>query len=238
MITVYYFSYSIGLIYDQLMTLIKQKYSKEDDDFVQKISELKKCNLNPTTFGAQKAFEHFSIPRYLINQFMDLDKETTPLSKLNCMRKTLDTINDRLKKTVDEQKSPFDNRNKIVYIMSDDLIATVICVLAHCEPKAFCSNIKFIHSFSWYLPQNSELGYSLVTFEVAKEYIQNHFVDSQESSLKKDQQAKYSANKAANLKYNSQFSYFDHEIDKITKMLGDSEIKCESENTQDRGELG
>lgn len=216
------------MIYEKLFTAIKQKFHNEDDDFVRKTNEIKKNQFNPSMFGAQKAFENFTIPRYLIESFLKLDEQSTPLAKLNCMRKTLDSINERLKKAVDEQKSPFDKNNDPVYIMSDDLLATVICVLATCEPKAFCSNIKFIHTFSWYLPQNSELGYSLVTFEVANEYIQNYKAD--DSVAKKSLPSKYQP-KSYHKANDAKLTDFDHQIDKITKMLESSDIKCERQNS-------
>ena len=119
------FSYSIGLIYDPLMSLIKKKLIIQDKTFVQKAKQIKSCNLKPTNFGAQKAFENFVIPNELIELFSDIDRQVTPLAKVNCMRKTLDSINDCLKRTVDERKSPLDNYPQTTFIMSDDLISAV-----------------------------------------------------------------------------------------------------------------
>lgn len=160
----------------------------------------------------------------------------TTLTIVNGMRKTLDAINDSLKRTVDEGRSPLETCRQTVYIMSDDLIAAVICVLATCEPAFFCSTIEFIHSFSWYLPQNSELGYSLVTFEVAKEYIQNHSDQSRASDGKVVAQLRQSTSTAvdSSRRYqpkNLQFSHFDLEIDKISRMLESSDLQLEKPST-------
>ena len=220
-----------------MINLIKKKLSKQDNEFFQKTKAIKCSDLNPTNFGAQKAFENFVIPSELIEQFSQIDNQITPLAKLNCMRKTLDTINDCLKKTVDECKSPLENYRQTVYIMSDDLIASVICILATCKPAYFCSNIEFIHSFSWYLPQNSELGYSLVTFEVAKEYIQNQI---DQKNLRLNQTGFPNIETKQTVK-NSEFSHLDYEIEKITKMLNNSDIQTREINSfpkKDNEELG
>lgn len=214
-------SYSIGLIYDKLIDLTKKNMSKQDELFLKEIRNIKKQKLNLTYFGAQKVFEKFTVTKTIMDKFNELDNHNTPLSKLNCMRQTLDAINDQLKKTVDEHKSPFDNNSEKIYIMSDDLISAVICVLASCEPINFCSNIEFIHSFSWYLPQNSELGYSLVTFEVAKEYLVNY--NNQELKLEKNNKKLYDDSFIVkNEPINSEYSSLDYEIDKITKLLGNT----------------
>ena len=218
------------------MSLIKRKLASQDKTFVQKTKEIKCCNLKPTNFGAQKAFENFTIPKQLKELFADIDRQVTPLAKVNGMRKTLDAINDCLKKTVDERRSPLDAFRQTVYIMSDDLIAAVICLLATCEPLFFCSNIEFIHSFSWYLPQNSELGYSLVTFEVAKEYIQNHIDQSNRPNDRKGMTSQ-STSTVETSRYQprySQFSHFDQEIDKISRMLESSDLQLEKPSSLSR----
>lgn len=236
-------SYSVGLIYEPLIGLIRKKLATQDQTFVQRARAIKNAEgkqLAPSTFGAQAAFERFTIPRALVEAFSEIGAQVTPLAKVNAMRRTLDAVNDALKRTVDEHRSPLDANQQTVFIMSDDLIAAVICVLATCEPVSFCADIEFIHSFSWHLPQNSELGYSLVTFEVAKEYIQNHSLD--QSGLGTSRQPKqfngsgssntrpmYNRQKSLPAAY-SQFSHLDKEIDKISQMLESSDLQLNKPN--------
>lgn len=237
-------SYSVGLIYDSLICLIRKKLAPQDQTFVQRARAIKNAEgkqMAPSTFGAQAAFERFTIPRTLLETFSEIGAQVTPLAKVNAMRRTLDAVNDALKRTVDEHRSPLDAHQQTVFIMSDDLIAAVICVLATCEPVSFCADIEFIHSFSWYLPQNSELGYSLVTFEVAKEYIQNHSLDQgglgsstsrqqpkqfagSSSGSSTDTRPMYNRQKSLPAAY-SQFSHLDKEIDKISQMLESSDLQ-------------
>lgn len=227
-------SYSIGLIYDRLMPLIKEKFSKEDETFRRLTQEIKRQHLKPTNFGAQKVFEDFVITKEIVANLLAIEKVFTPLAKLNLMRTTLNVINEHLKKTVDDHRSPFERKSQTIYIMSDDLIAAIICLLANCELNYFCSNIRFIHLFSWYLPQNSELGYSLVTFEVAKEYILNYQhlssneqpVDARKTTLTSPSQ-KCSTKTFANNSLDK-YSTFDQEIDKISRMLDSSQFGDET----------
>lgn len=221
-------SYSIGLMYEPLIDLIKKKMIKEDELFMAKISMIPNKDLKPTNFGAQKAFENFDISDLVVEKFSDLENLKTPLSKLNCLKQILEVIVDRLKQTVDEHHSPFFKSGEKIFIMSDDLIASVICVLARCKPKYFGSIIKFIHSFSWYLPQNSELGHSLVTFEVAKEYIVNYTGDNRNQSSKSSpinqQQNPESPIKTPHRAKKEYRSALDQEIEKISKLIEEEKI--------------
>lgn len=63
------------------MSLIMKKLASQDKTFVEKAKEIKLCNLKPTNFGAQKAFESFSIPKQLRELFSQIDLQVTPLAK-------------------------------------------------------------------------------------------------------------------------------------------------------------
>ncbi|OTF73696.1 Slingshot dual specificity phosphatase-like protein, partial [Euroglyphus maynei] len=240
-------SYSIGLLYDHLISMIQKRMDKQDEIFVSKCREISNQNraMKPTDFGAQKAFENFATSDTIIAKFNELQSPLlcTPLAKLNCMRQTLDAINDELKRTVDQHKCPFavnGPRDKI-YIMSDDLLAAVICSLSICQPSRFCSIIEFIHSFSWYLPQNSELGYSFVTFKVAKEYIVNYSHEHTGSQNNQNTQQQQTITTKSRL--DKDLSSLDEEIDKMTKIMGRNSPTTNSptnssKQTSDHQELG
>lgn len=202
------------------MLILTKKLSKFDQDFLNSTKEIYKQNATLCLFGAQEVFGSFEISSELISVFAKLNEQITPLAKLNCMRQTIDMINDQMKKAVDDHRSPLDLNQNVVFIMSDDLIAAVICLLAHCQPTNFSSNIEFIHTFSWYLPQNSELGFSLVTFEVAKEYMQN-FCNQRKMVTHVKQVPKENKYTHVSSSLKTRYSQFDQEIDKITQMLND-----------------
>lgn len=234
-------SYSIGLLYDRLLDMVQKRMYKQDEIFVSKCRAMNNQTrtIKPTDFGAQKAFENFAISEAIAAKFNELQCSLlcTPLAKLNCMRQILDAINDQLKLTVDQHESPFAvnvPRDKI-YIMSDDLLAAVICSLSICQPQKFCSTIEFIHSFSWYLPQNSELGYSFVTFKVAKEYIVNYSHEHTGSQTNQTTEQHQTITSKSRLDKN--LSSLDEEIDKMTKIMGRNSpmttITTNSEQTPD-----
>jgi len=221
----------IGLAHPKLFTAVKKKFEKEDSLLNDKFVELFKHNIKPVDFGAQKAFETFTVNNIIINQLLKIETKITPLEKLNCLRQTLDLISEQMTKSVENKFSPLGGKSETICIMSDDLIATVICVLTAGKLKQFASDINFIQTFSWNLPRNNEFGYSLVTFEVAKEFIKSYNLNQNSSkNLPKDDiKSSESDDTSDTLAINSSnfcdiSSPLDRELEKISKMIDSSSI--------------
>lgn len=235
----------MGLTYPKLFPAIKKRFEKEDDLLNDKLVQLFKHNINPVFFGAQKAFESFTINNIIINQLAKLETKITPLEKLYCLRKTLDLISEQMTKSVENKFFPLGGKSETICIMSDDLIATVICVLTAVKLRQFSSDINFIQTFSWNLPQNNEFGYSLVTFEVAKEFIKSYNIDSNSStdSSKDDiKSAESPHNSTTSLStFSTISSPLDRELEKISKMIDSTNIGSleqempKSNNNEDLG---
>lgn len=203
-----------------------------------KFIELNKRNINPVDFGAQKAFESFTINAIIIEELSQIEKKTTPLEMLFCLRKTLDLVSEQMTNSVKSKYFPLGGKTDPICIMSDDLIATVICVLTAVKPKRFESQINFIQTFSWNLPQNNEFGYSLVTFEVVKEFIKSYnFNQSCEEcpkiEAKKESQDICSTHSTS---ISTISSPFDKELEKISKMIDKSNINLDSTQTKTRSQ--
>ena len=232
----FFASYVIGLSHPKLLSAINSKCEREDNSLYKKFNELSKRNINPVDFGAQKAFESFTINAVIIEELSRMERMTTPLDKLFCLRKTLDLVSDQLTRSVKNKFFPLGGKTDQICIMSDDLIATVICVLTTVKPKRFESEINFIQTFSWNLPQNNEFGYSLVTFEVVKEFIKNYNLSQNESPKCDKREEKRSENQYCCSPYSKSFSTlsspFDKELENISKMIGKTNIEFDSKDTK------
>lgn len=226
----------IGLSHPKLLAAIHSKCQKEDKSLYTKFIELYKRAINPVDFGAQKAFESFTINEVIIEELSRIESMSTPLEKLFCLRKTLDLVSDQMSRSVRNKFFPLGGKCDPICIMSDDLIATVICVLTEVKPKRFESDINFIQTFSWNLPQNNEFGYSLVTFEVVKEFIKSYNFSRNESKKYEKSAEKISENADNCGQYSQSFSTtsspFDKELEKISKMIDKSHIRLDSRDAK------
>jgi len=129
---------------------------------------------------------------------------------------------------------PLGGKTDPICIMSDDLIATVICVLTAVKPKRFESEINFIQTFSWNLPQNNELGYSLVTFEVVKEFIKSYNFNQKDSDKCSKNELKRDETRDLCGTNSTTFSPFDRELEKISKMIDKSNIGSNDSKTSQK----
>lgn len=227
------YSFVIGLVHPKLYPAIKKRHHQEDKLLNDKFSELSKHNINPFHFGAQKEFENFKINSHISSQLLSIEAKITPLEKLNCLRKTLDLISKQMSETIERTASPLEGKSEPLCIMSDDLISTVICVLASGLAKSISSDINFIQSFSWHLPRNNEYGYSLVTFEVAKEFIKNYNISdlkSDNAPNAKELNAGINESTSSGLShiYSTTVSPLDRELEKIAKLMNATKLGYES----------
>ncbi|XP_054156181.1 ankyrin repeat domain-containing protein 27-like [Oppia nitens] len=246
-------SFVIGLCHHKLFLAINKYCERDDKKIYENFMKLFKRSINPVEFGAQKVFTNFTINPNILAELTDLEIKTTPLEKLYCLRKILDLVTDQLNKTVEDyyRYLPIGPKRDPICIMSDDLIATLICVLTTHKPKQFESEITFIQTFSWNIPQNNEFGYSLVTFEVVKEFIKSDSFyqnnkpsngqlnrrDDRSMTTKSAHQSMSSTNggnspNAGNRwTSGSSSSPLDRELEKISKMMDTSSITGSSSSS-------
>lgn len=209
-----------------MFEFIKNCNKEGDQTFHIKILEL--CNyhdLNPEDFGAQKAFHSFSVTAPIFLALSSLKTYKTPLEKLHCLRKTLDEINDELIRSTKKRTSPL-QKLSCTAIASDDLIAAVICALVTVKVPEFVSEVAYIQTFSRYLPCKNEFGYSLVTFEVAKEYIKNFSIsDLRKKKGLSNEITTPSSSFRENTLSGKTKTPFDLELEKLNKMMESSKVE-------------
>ena len=220
--------FSVGLASSRLLSLIEQRFQKDNFEFSRKSSIIRKKCSNPTDLGAQQVFSKFSLTSELFDMLNGLGAFRTPLEKIKHMHRILDTINGLLKITVEKSKSPLEKYSNTIFITSDDLISTLVYVLTNVQPAKFCSEMFFIESFNFTKVHNAELQYSLVTFQVAQSFILNfnpNQTNSSSSNHRSQSSFVYNSSHKQNKSRSSRNeSKFDKEIEKISKLVQESSM--------------
>lgn len=160
----------MSLAYDQVLSAVEKHCAKEEHELQHKMQQLRlKC---PTieSLGCDPLYTHFVITDKMRSLIGDIESRRSGLEKVNAMKSVLNEINEELSRSISKRSDPFNTATN-VSILPDDLVAAVIHLLLNCESTKLLTNIRYIQNFSWYLPTKNELGYSLVTFQVALEYI-------------------------------------------------------------------
>ncbi|RWS12762.1 Ankyrin repeat domain-containing protein 27-like protein [Dinothrombium tinctorium] len=187
-------SFVIGLAYDKIFEVVRKRCAHKDEDFYRKVQDLRCKNLTGVDFGAQSIFKDLK-RKPTTDHLSKLNKKITPLEKVNCLKKTADSINNVLGEHIKSFHLPFDSPSQFESVTGDDLVAFT--------------------NFSWYLPSKNEFAYSLVTFEVAMEYIK-HFEKANKNIVMDDERNQF---------YQSEYetrpaiSQFDSQLENITEMI-------------------
>lgn len=63
------------------------------------------------------------------------------------------------------------NPHESMHLTSDDLIPILASLIVKCKLPYLESDLYYIQNFSWHLPEKDMLGYTLVTFQAAKEFL-------------------------------------------------------------------
>ena len=137
-----------------------------------KFQELDNLNLTLQDLGAQPVFRSFKLDDKIIAKLTQFESASTPLDKLFSLKSVQDLIHSSLSQIIISNRTPFEKVSNHV-IISDDIISATIYIIYKFKPKHLFSNIKYIYTFSWYLPNKNEFGYSLTTFEAAMMHIKD-----------------------------------------------------------------
>ncbi|XP_071501295.1 ankyrin repeat domain-containing protein 27-like [Diadema antillarum] len=97
-----------------------------------------------------------------------LDSINTPHEKLICLQSTLDNITEEVNVYLRDNLAP---GQSLKCLTSDDLIPLLVVVISRAKCRHLCSNLYYIENYHWVTSRHDNLGYSLVTFTAAVEYI-------------------------------------------------------------------
>uniref|UniRef100_A0A023G8K8 Putative ankyrin repeat domain 27 vps9 domain-containing protein n=1 Tax=Amblyomma triste TaxID=251400 RepID=A0A023G8K8_AMBTT len=162
-------SYVMGVVHKKVFAAVKQFCRQEDAVLVEKLRQLHLAGLSPDQLGVRESF-CCPLPRSVV-ELASLDSKITPLEKLWCLKTTLKILSDEIYDSTVYSCARLKNPREQLHLTSDDLIPILACLIVKCKLPYLESNLYYIQNFSWNLPEKDMLGYTLVSFQAAKEFL-------------------------------------------------------------------
>ncbi|KAK8759444.1 hypothetical protein V5799_002924 [Amblyomma americanum] len=162
-------SYVMGVVHQKVFAAVKQFCRQEDAVLVEKLRQLHLAGFSPDQFGVRESF-CCPLPRSVV-ELASLDSKITPLEKLWCLKTTLKMLSEEIYDSTAYSCARLKNPHEQLHLTSDDLIPILACLIVKCKLPYLESNLYYIQNFSWNLPEKDMLGYTLVSFQAAKEFL-------------------------------------------------------------------
>ncbi|XP_065197261.1 uncharacterized protein LOC135828763 [Sycon ciliatum] len=162
-------SYIMGWVHQKVIRAVIQTKNEEDEEICERC---KQCSgITPETLGVSKEF-CCPLPEAMV-ELTALDSFTTPLEKLNCLKNTLELITHGVQKhmTQDVLAQDKGRDGPAASLVSDDLIPILVTVIIQAKCNRLATNLYYVENFHWASSSKANLGYSLVTFKAATEFI-------------------------------------------------------------------
>ncbi|KAL6046849.1 Ankyrin repeat domain-containing protein 27 [Balamuthia mandrillaris] len=147
-------------LHAKLWKNIRNNFKQEDSELYGIIAPLEK--IRQSDLGVREELQCSMVEP--TRQFKQLEALTTPLEKLYCLKKT----NDLIMKTVQAAVSP--NSDEIV--TTDDLIPFLAYIIVLSKCKHLQSQLFYMENFT-FSSLKSELGFNLVSFQAAVQYLKS-----------------------------------------------------------------
>ncbi|XP_066293250.1 ankyrin repeat domain-containing protein 27-like [Branchiostoma lanceolatum] len=158
-------SYVVGSVHTKVWQAVCQQCKKEESLLQNKLEELR--GVTGEQLGVKEVF-CCPLPGAVV-ELATLDGLKTPLEKLSCLKRTLDSVNEEVNIHLREHQDP--TSDDLPCLVSDDLILLLVPVLVQARCLHLPSNIFFIENLQWSLSSKDDLGFSLVTFKASMEYL-------------------------------------------------------------------
>ncbi|XP_019638416.1 PREDICTED: ankyrin repeat domain-containing protein 27-like [Branchiostoma belcheri] len=158
-------SYVVGSVHTKMWQAVCQQCQKEESLLQKKLEELR--GVTGEQLGVKEAF-CCPLPGAVV-ELATLDGLKTPLEKLSCLKRTLDSVNEEVNAHLRENQDP--TSDDLPCLVSDDLILLLVPVLVQARCLHLPSNVFYIENLQWSLSSKDDLGFSLVTFKASLEYM-------------------------------------------------------------------
>lgn len=165
-------SYVLGAVHQKVFGAVKELCREKDLYLAERLRQMDGLGLGPDRLGIREAF-CCPLPRAVV-ELASLDAKMTPLEKLLCMRSTLEIMSEEIHESQSDKGARLKYSPEELYLTSDDLIPLLVCVIVHAKLPHIESNLYYIQNFSHHVPDKDMLGYTLVTFQAAKEFIKTY----------------------------------------------------------------
>ncbi|KAI1291759.1 Ankyrin repeat domain-containing protein 27 [Halotydeus destructor] len=225
----------MATVYEKVFGVVKEQYAEDQATFQSRLEQIKKSCRSLDALGSSD-FNNFQVNVDISASILKISLAVTPLEKVEVLRTTLNEISGELCRSTISALSPFESK-ETSQILPDDLVAATVFTLATVSVPSFLCHIRYLKHFGASLPAKNEYGYSLVTFEVATEFIKNMKPADSEKSVSPlskassvERQRSYSFQQ-----YRQQKSLFEDELEKITKLI-ENKMGVEESSTGQQAE--
>ncbi|XP_035214953.1 ankyrin repeat domain-containing protein 27-like [Stegodyphus dumicola] len=173
---------------------------------------------------------HFRSRNYTVVELASLNSRNSPSEKLNCLMTTLELLNQDIEHFLFENCYPVSKDTP--RLTSDDLIPLLVGVIIQARPQYLVSNLYYMQNFCWEMSSVDKYGFSLVTFQAAKEYVKCNefdFLKPSSRKIKKELSLGELMEVAVEMQNNTKPSVepkpaqcqspIDHQLENVTKMI-------------------
>ncbi|XP_064459953.1 ankyrin repeat domain-containing protein 27-like [Ornithodoros turicata] len=171
-------SYVLQAAHQKVFNAVKQLCKDEDTLIAERLRRIN--GLLPDQLGVADAF-CCPLPRAVV-ELASLDAKTTPLEKLWCLKSTLKIMSEEIYESPSYKCARLKSPNVELHLTSDDLIPILVCLIVKARLNSLASNLYYIQNFNYHVPDKDVLGYTLVTFQAAKEFIRTEVVNQLQPS--------------------------------------------------------
>ncbi|XP_071790564.1 putative uncharacterized protein DDB_G0284213 isoform X1 [Asterias amurensis] len=165
-ITIALETYLMGGVHNKVIRAVSQQLKADDELLYERVTELR--GVTAEQLGVHKDF-CCPLPSAVV-ELARLDGINNPHEKLLCLKSTLDGITDEatvhLKANLIPGKAPR-------CLTSDELIPLQVLVISQAKCQHIASNLYYMEHFHWVKAEHTDVGYTLVSFKAAVEYMRN-----------------------------------------------------------------
>ncbi|XP_022110510.1 ankyrin repeat domain-containing protein 27-like [Acanthaster planci] len=165
-ITVALESYIMGGVHTKVFKAVCQQMAEDDQVLYRRVQELQGVKANQ--LGVKKDF-CCPLPAAVV-ELARLDGINNPQEKLLCLKSTLDAITDEVSAYLRMNLAP---GYSLPCLTSDELIPLQVLVISQAKCQYLASNLFYMEHFHWVKSDHNDVGYTLVSFKAAMEYMKN-----------------------------------------------------------------
>lgn len=157
-------SYLIGGVHTKVFKAVCEECQSQDAVLTTKSEQLQ--GITGKQLGVNSQLD-CPLPTSVV-ELARLDGIICPHEKIICLKTTLDNITEEVTLHTRDNLAPGDSPPCLT---SDDLIPLLVLVISQAKCHHLAANLMYLESFRWASSKNDNLGYSLVTFKAAIEYM-------------------------------------------------------------------
>lgn len=162
----------VSYLSDSIMKSIQVRHHDTVEGYLRRIALIHEKKLTLKHFGSQFDFKIDLSECNFDKITARLDSTITAIEKVTIFKDFVSSVRKLLEILIQKSRSPFD-LSLPTPVLSEDLIAGTVIVLAELKNLNMYYHLKFVQMFGTQLPSADEMAFSLVTIEAAFQVIES-----------------------------------------------------------------